>query len=105
MKNRVARGAPTEHHTQYEQRSLSNHVEVIQGFLNEGIVGLEHQKDALCHRQPLLELLVLGILGIHDDGNRDAHCASVSDAESYAMYSTDLRADLKTIKGIDDQVW
>jgi hypothetical protein len=46
---------------------------MFQGFLSEGIVRLENQKDALRHREPLLEFLVVGILGVHDDGDCDAH--------------------------------
>jgi hypothetical protein len=73
VNDRIACDAPAGDDAQDEQRSLSNHLEMIQGFLRKRIVGLEHQKNALCHRYPLLELLVLRILSVHDDGNCDAH--------------------------------
>jgi len=71
--DRVARGTPADDEAHYEQRSLPDHVEVVQGFLHERVAGVERHEDALRHRYPFLELLVLEILGVHDDGNRDGH--------------------------------
>lgn len=71
--DRIARGAPADDDAQHEQRSLPNYREMVQGFLCERILGLDHLEDPLCHRYPLLELLVLGIVGVHDDGDRNGH--------------------------------
>jgi hypothetical protein len=74
----VARVAPASDDTQHEQRPFSNNVDLLQGFRCECVVGFEHLKDALPHRDPFLKLLILRILGVHDDGNRKGHWALVN---------------------------
>jgi hypothetical protein len=69
----IACSAPASNNAQDELRSLSDHLEMIQSFPRKRIAGLDRDKDALCHRYPLLKLLIFGILSVHNDGNCDAH--------------------------------